>query len=283
MEMKTMKRIVAITASALCASATLVPAGAAAQAADAWKYDGIIYLYLPTISGKTNFQGPPAGTGGSGSNSDVGVDAEKILDSLKFAFMGTLEASNGRWGALTDVIYMDVGSSKSGTRDLTVGGAELPAGVNGNAHYDLKGLAWTLGGTWRMVSKPDSTMDLLAGARMLDITQKLEWEFTGNLGPIPTPGRAGNREVKAKNWDAIVGVKGRVAVGDGGKWYVPYYLDVGTGDSDLTWQGVVGLGYEFKWGGLVATWRYLDYKMKSGKAVENLNFNGPMVGAVFHW
>jgi len=60
-------------------------------------------------------------------------------------------------------------------------------------------------------------------------------------------------------------------------------VDVGTGESDLTRQGVGGLGYSFHWGDVLATWRYLDYKFKSGKKVADLSFNGPMIGVGFRW
>jgi hypothetical protein len=118
---------------------------------------------------------------------------------------------------------------------------------------------------------------------MLDIKQKLGWQLSGNVGSVPLPGRAGNLEAKAQNWDAIVGVKGRMALGAERKWFVPYYLDIGTGESDLTFQAMAGIGYAFGWGDVVASWRYLDYEMKSGSNVEKLNFNGPAVAAVFHW
>ena len=58
-------------------------------------------------------------------------------------------------------------------------------------------------------------------------------------------------------------------------------LDVGTGDSDLTWQAMLGAGYAFDWGDLVAVWRYLDYDMPSGDLVENLDANGPAIGVTF--
>ena len=40
------------------------------------------------------------------------------------------------------------------------------------------------------------------------------------------------------------------------------------GESELTWQAIGGIGYAFKWGQVVAAWRYLDYKFKSGSAIE---------------
>ena len=64
---------------------------------------------------------------------------------------------------------------------------------------------------------------------------------------------------------------------------MPYYVDVGTGDSDLTWQGIVGIGYAFSWGEVIAAWRYLDYDFKSGQKIESVNLNGPAIGVAFHW
>jgi hypothetical protein len=125
--------------------------------------------------------------------------------------------------------------------------------------------------------------DVVAGARLLDITQKLKWTLTGNIASVPLPDRTGDREANVKNWDAVVGIKGRFLFGEGRKWSAPFYLDVGTGDSDLTTQAMVGIGYSFGWGGLLGSWRYLDYNFKSGKALQDLNFSGPMVSAVFRW
>ncbi len=95
--------------------------------------------------------------------------------------------------------------------------------------------------------------------------------------------RSGSKEIDESVWDGIVGVKGRYAFGENRKWFMPFYLDVGTGQSDLTWQGAAGLGYAFNWGEVLAMWRYLDYNFKSGKAVEDMNFNGPMLGVAFRW
>jgi hypothetical protein len=269
-----MKKTLAATAVALCAAA-LLPATAGAQTSDAWQFGASIYLYLPTISGKTTF---PQGAG-----SDVAVDADKIMDSLQGAFMGNFEARKGLWGGFTDIAYFDLGQSKSGFRDMTVGGNQLPANVSGNADFNLKGSAWTLAGSYRVQTDQRSPVDVFAGARMLDIQTTLAWQLSGNVGSIPTAGRAGNLEAKLQNWDAIVGVKGRWAFGSERKWFVPYYLDVGTGESDSTFQAMAGVGYSFGWGDVIGSWRYLDYNMKSGSKIESLNFNGPSVAAVFHW
>jgi hypothetical protein len=268
-----MRRAFSFTVATVCACAVLAPVNATAQSADTWKWQAAIYGYFPSISGKTKF---PSG------GSDVGVESDKLLDSLNGAFMGSLEGHYGRWGGLVDFMYLDVSGSKSGTRDATIGGSALPAGASADLQYGLKGTMWTLGGTYRVVQAPEGTMDVLVGARTLDVNQTLGWGLTGNVGSIPVAA-SGKVEVKATNWDAIIGVRGRYAFGQDRKWFAPYYLDVGTGDSELTWQAMTGIGYSFGWGDLLAAWRYIDYRMKSGSPVQDLTFNGPGIAAVFRW
>jgi hypothetical protein len=263
-------------AAALAAPLVWVSLPTYAQSADGWRFQAAVNVYLPDISGKTAFTLPD----GAG---DATLDAQTILENLKMAFMGSFEASKGSWGLFTDVLYMDIGDSRSGFRDISIGGLPIPADASANASYDLKGWGWTIAGTWHAVADPAATFDVIAGARWLDITQTLRWDITGNVASIPVPGRAGTSKAELSNWDAIIGVKGRLALSADRKWYVPYYLDVGAGDSDLTWQAVGGLGYSFQWGDIVASWRYLDYEMKSGNAIETLSFNGPSISAVFRW
>lgn len=95
--------------------------------------------------------------------------------------------------------------------------------------------------------------------------------------------RTGSSRVEMTNWDAIVGVHGRQRFGEGLRWFVPYYFDVGTGNSNLTTQIMTGIGYSFRWGDVSAAWRYIDYRFKSGDLVDSLSFNGPMVGVAFRF
>jgi hypothetical protein len=243
---------------------------------DDWSFNATIYAWLPSIDGNLSV---PVETGGS----SVGVDPSAILDALNFTFMGMFEADKGRWGAATDLIYLDLGGSKKKVRDFTVGDAELPGTATANASLDITGWLWTLDGTYLVVEDPDHPVKLLAGARMFDMTTDLKWKLEGDISGVPLPGREGSGEASDTVWDAIVGVRGKVVFGDDRKWFVPYYLDVGTGDSDVTWQGMLGAGYAFDWGDLVAVWRYLDYNMPSGESIEDLNFSGAAIGATFHF
>jgi hypothetical protein len=64
---------------------------------------------------------------------------------------------------------------------------------------------------------------------------------------------------------------------------VPYYLDIGAGDSDFTWQAIAGVGYSFGWGDVLGVWRYLDYDTPNNDPIQNADFNGPAIGVTFHF
>lgn len=265
-----------LTALLAVALTGFAPVAAQAEATgDSWQYQAAIYLWLPSIGGDTSF---PSSSGGS----SVDVSGEDVLDALEMAFMGTVGAKKGKWGVWSDLVYADFGASKDGSRDFTIGNAGIPADVNADLKYDITAWIWTVAGTYELVKKPNYTLDVLGGVRYLDVTQTLDWSINGDISGLPVS-RDGSAEVSSSLWDGIVGVKGVVNLGNERKWFIPYYLDVGTGQSDLTWQVNAGIGYRYNWGALVATWRYLDYEADSNEPIKSLNLNGPLFGASFHW
>jgi hypothetical protein len=260
--------------------ALLVSTGARAQQpaseTESWQFGVSIYGWFPDISGETSFTQP-------GGSNEFKIGIENILENLEFTLMGMFDARKGRWGILTDVIYMDVENSKTGVREASIGGIQLPVNATANVNLDLESWIWTLTGYYRALNQNGLTLDVVAGARYLDVDQKINWSLAGNVGPFPIPDRAGAVEASLNNWDAIIGVKGRFAFGAKKAWFVPYYLDVGLGDSDLTWQGLTGMGYAFRWCEVVAAWRYLYYDLPSHKAIEDMSFSGPAIGVTFRW
>jgi len=260
----------------LCACAALLASTAFAQSSDRWQFSGSLNLFVPSVKVQSIY---PPSSGGS----EASVDGGGVLDNLEGFFMASFEARKGVWGFFTDVAYLDLSASKSGSLDLQLGRAGLPAGVSANLNFGLKGWSWTAAGTYRLASTPKYHVDLVAGTRLLDIETTTDWTLNGNIGAVVLPNRAGSRSNSQSNWDVIIGAKGRLALGADGKWFLPYYVDVGTGESKWTAQANVGVGYAFSWGDIVGSWRYLGYEMKSGSAVQDLSFNGPMVAAVFHW
>jgi hypothetical protein len=270
-----MHRMVSVAAIAVAAMApNVVPAQ---PLSDQWQFGASVYGWLPTIRGNTSFP-----TGGSDLSIKVDVSPSQIIDNLKFVAMGTFSAQKDHWGVFTDFIYLNVGGSKSAARNLRIGGVTLPVGITADASLDIKSLVWTLAGSYRVVADPNASLDVFAGARLLELKERLGWQFSADIGGITPPPRSGGSDVKGNKVDAIVGVKGRYAFGTNREWFVPYYVDVGGGDSKQTWQGVGGIGYAFHWGEVFVVYRYLDYKFKNAK-IDDVNLGGPAFGVVFHW
>ncbi len=242
---------------------------------DSWQFSASLYLWLPSVSSTVDFPVPGTGT-------DIDVDASQLLSHLEMAGMGAFDVHHGRWGAFTDVIYMNLSGSKADTRDFSFGNIGIPATTSADLHFGLKAWVWTLAGEYRVAQDAAWTVDLLAGTRYLDVSTNLNWSITGGLGPLPPASRTGASATGAHIWDGIVGVKGQYAFGADGKWFVPFYLDIGTGDSQLTDQGLLGIGYSYQWGQITASWRYLEYRTQSSR-IGDLSFSGPMVGATFRW
>ena len=235
-----MTRMLVVAAVALCASAAVLPRHAVAQTpddwqlSDSWRFGAAVYAWLPGVRLKATL--PP-----SGPISDTSISFNKILDHLMMGLAGGLEAQKGRWGAFTDVMYMRLGDTPSKTRDFSLGNAPLSADVSAAVTVDeIKAAIWTLAGSYRGVASPEAVLDVLTGAHMLDVSVNQSWQLTGNIGPIPLPGRSGSGEVSSTRWDAIIGVRGRFALSADRRWFAPYHLDVGTGNSRLTWQALGG-------------------------------------------
>jgi hypothetical protein len=156
--------------------------------------------------------------------------------------------TNGTWGAFTDLVYLHFGGGKGGSRDFTIGNIGLPADASANFDWSLKGFVWTTAGEYRVVSDPSWTLDVLGGVRWLDIHETLSWDISGSIGNLDPRARSGSAKVTQSVLDAVVGFKGRFGFGPNREWFVPYYFDIGAGQSQSTVQAAAGLGYAFKWG-----------------------------------
>ena len=245
--------------------------------APTWAYRAAIYVWLPDVSGTTRI---PTGPGG-GPNVDLDLADE--FGKLKSAFMGNFEASNGRWGWFTDYVYANIGSTVSNTRNFSIGNIGIPASTTANVSLSIKGSAWTVAGTYRLINASAGAMDFLVGTRYLGIKEPYSFELNGDLGGLPPTTRQLSGEPKTNLWDGIVGVKGNFNFGTGNAWTIPYYLDVGAGQSQHTFQALIGIGYKFSAIDVTASYRYLDYKMKSGNVIDSLTLAGPMIGVGFRW
>lgn len=91
--------------------------------------------------------------------------------------------------------------------------------------------------------------------------------------------RAGSASMDQSVWDGIIGARGRLALDD--RWFVPYYVDFGAGDSNWTSQAMVGLGYGFRWGDVTLAVRSLSYEFDENDV--DLRMTRPALGVAFRW
>jgi len=211
-----------------------------------WQFAIAPYLWGAGIGGKTQAGAP------------IDISFNDLFDNLEGAFMASFEARKNKWMMLADYIYLDVAATKQ------VG----PLPITGN----LKSNVVHLAGGYNLYQEK-SRLDLIFGARNLDLDLGLSTVIMGN--PVSTS-QSGNI------LDGIVGVKGQLTLSK--RWYLPYYVDIGTGDSDFSWQAMAGASFRAaKWVDLALVYRHMEWDFGKDKPVADINFSGPAFGAIFRF
>jgi hypothetical protein len=156
--------------------------------------------------------------------------------------------------------------------------------VNLSTSSSFRGTAWTLGTGYAAQTGKAVMLDFFGGLRYFGLEASTDWQLavaiTGPGGQ--TFPRTGSISEGVYLLDGIVGVRGRVLLGSS-DWSIPYYLDVGAGSSNWTWQGMLGVAYSFEWGGVTLAYRNLYYDQKDDKLIQNLRFSGPALGLTFRF
>jgi opacity protein-like surface antigen len=229
---------------------------ATAQPAD-WQFGADAYLWAAGMGGKT----------ADGDTIDVPFD--KLIDKLNLGFMGTVHMRYGRWHLSTDVLYMQLEEENNG--QVTV-----PGGLNVKVNATAKMDAWVVTPVvgYSIIDTEQVRMEALAGARYLYMSVELDL-----LGP-----RGGSKNISQAGdvWNGIIGIRGNVNLIK--NWYLPYYLDIGAGDSQFTWQAMAGVGYQINTTvDVVAAYRYLEWRFKDNETFDRLDMSGPIVGLRFRF
>ena len=243
----------ALPAMALLLTGTT--ATAQEDAPDTWKLGAEVYFWGASMGGTTS----------AGQDIEVGID--DLLDNLKMGGMGTLAARKGRWSMFGDLIYLDDGDSGNTTVSIGPRGrVQVPA----SASLDLKAVISTVGAGYRFYDASGTTLDAVGGVRML----WLDTTVKASVGSV-------NSMVKdsGSNFDAIIGLRGQSDLNE--KWYVDYYADIGTGQSDFTWQAAVGINYRLEKADLSLGYRYMSWDLGGSQPISDLNLSGVYAGVKF--
>ncbi len=234
---------------------------------DNWQFDAQLYIWAVEFGGELN----------NGTSFDVPFST--MVDNLKMGFSGSFEARKEKWLIFTDVVYLNVETDHAeptpptDLADLIISGSPRSISMDGGAI--------NLVGGYNLLVKGKSRLDLIAGARYLDLGSEFALNVTV-LGETTTqfvPIDMGTA------LDAVIGVKGKYAFGKAERWSIPYYLDIGAGDSDFTWQALTGISYQAaNWVDVALTYRHMEWDLKSTDGIlKNVNFSGPSLGATFHF
>ncbi|MFM0309585.1 hypothetical protein P0D71_17510 [Paraburkholderia sp. RL17-383-BIF-A] len=163
-----------------------------------------------------------------GGEADASTGPYNYLQHLRFAAMLQGEARKGDWSIFVDAIYLNFG--RHSTTVQTRGSGNLERESEGSGETSFKGTLIQLGGGRTIAVLPRATFDAIAGVRYLGVSSSLDASVNASLGGSgagfnPTFHMSQRQDI----YDGFVGVRARVSLTGDGRWYLPFYLDVGTG------------------------------------------------------
>lgn len=229
--------------------------------ADDWKFSASAYLWAPEITAKT-------------SGDDVKITFNDIISDLDMAYMGSFGAKKGKLSFLTDVLYFDLAEKQDA---VLVQDAALQLELSRIA---LKAWIVTPTAAYEVVRSKRWDVSILAGARYfwLEAEANLEEQLLG-------ASRSYQEKSSNHAWDGIVGASGSYNLND--KWHFPFLFDVGTGDTDLTWQAYAAALYRTGNWEVGGGWRYMTWDFDEddpfGVAFSKLSVNGPLFGVKYNF
>lgn len=227
-----------------------------------WEFFGQFNLWAPSINARTV----------TGAEIDIGID--DIIDNLDFAFLGTLGAVKGKWTFLADVIYLNLEQSDNYS---IVNNALLQLDIT---KIELEAWSVTPMVAYNILKSDRVSLDLLAGVRYL-------WLGIDTDIRMRVPGTTNQTSDSSSFdvWNGIVGVRGEIYIS--GKWFIPYFFDVGTGDCDYIWQAYAAVGYRLSNIDLAIGYRHSHWEFDDdgdgGDLLDELSISGPMVGIKWHF
>lgn len=272
----------ALAVSALPARAQVASTAPSASAEAGWTFAVTPYIWLPTIRTTLSFNTPRNGTVTSTISAGVG----DYISKLNFGLMGGAEARLGRFTIMTDLIYTNASLTTNDVRLSTFNPGNAPISISRSQQVAtgtrLAATIWSVAGGYTLQQGAWGNVDAVVGMRMLVVGDTTNYTLTSSiLLPNRTIGlsRTGSLTLSDANPDAIFGIKGRYDIPNS-RFYVPFYVDVGTGSLPFTWQIYTGIAYRVaSWIDVSAGYRYMEFESGSSRGVHDLSFGGALVAA----
>ena len=246
-------QVVLCSALALASNMNQAPAEEAAPSDD-WSISVSPYVWGAGLEGRVK-PFPRAPT------ADVDVSFGDILKNLDIAGMAIADVRYRRFGAYADVVYTSISAD-----------ADTPLGVLfDDADAKNKIFVGTFGGAYRAIDTDEAWLDLLVGARVWSVDTELRLD--GAL--------LADRKFKDdEEWvDPVIGLKGLYRFDNG--IFLTSLLQVGGfgAASDLTWDALGAVGYEFNDTiSAAAGYRHMEVDYHRNGFVFDVELSGPVIG-----
>ncbi len=260
---------------------TPISSGQQTAGPSGWIFNVAPYLWLPTVNTTLNYNLPP--TLGGRLPTDVSVGPGQLVSHLNFATAVAADAQYGRFSLMTDFMYMNLSATSSQFRSIDFTGfpsIPISKSVQTSTGTSLNSTIWTLAGGYTLFQGDWGNFDAIAGFRFFEVNTttnfSLALTIVGPRGNGATFGGIGGMSGNGDIWNGIAGFRGRIRINNTGL-FIPYYFDIGSGGSKLTWQIASGLGYQTGWVGVSAVYRYLSFEQGSSAVVRHLSMGGPMI------
>jgi opacity protein-like surface antigen len=245
--------LLAISGSAAAAD-LLAPEETTVVTESGWTFTLAPYLWAAGLQGDI---------GVSDSLPEVNVDLSfmDILKHFDIGFMGAAEARYGRFGVLTDLLYLKV----SGDDDVNPEGP-----IDANIELTSKTLTSLGALEYRLIDEEGGTLDALAGVRVWWLDNEIDYS-----------GQVINASADvSESWvDPTIGLRGRFNLS-------PEFYFTGWGmiggfgvSSKFAWDALGGLGYDVSDSvSLIAGYRGLGVDYRNDGFVFDVVMHGPILG-----
>lgn len=192
---------------------------------------------------------------------DVNVSFGDVFSNLDFAALAAFEVGKGDWSVLADVNYLDL------SKDAT-----LPAAPGATATVDFQEWLVSAALNWRLYASHWASFKVFVGGRYVNFGTDLT---------LRLPEQTLTPSASQAWFDPLLGARGRAYLP--ANLFIPYYIDIGGFQigSDVSSNGLVGLGYDFGWLSLVLDYRYLYMNYDDDNFAYDAVEHGLLLGVIF--
>ena len=193
---------------------------------NAWQFEVTPYLFAAGMDGTV---------GARGVSADIDMSFSDIWERLDSAFMFYFSAQKGDWVYGFDAIYFSI-------EDEAAASWQGPLGNSNTAQLnaDMTQQAYALS-AGRRVLNDRTKVDVMGVARYTSLDTDLKLALTTGNDLLPDGSRSVNR--KESWWDAALAVRVLTPIAE--HWDFVGYADIGAGGTDLTYQLLAGVNWQF--------------------------------------